>query len=121
MKNLVQRFFVGIVALFSVGGGLSSVPMLERSTIAGAKPEWGATGHKLFYASSSNSVIDVRWSTDGTRFTHDAGQPYLDLPQEAGSFFGVLSTDESFVVITTLFPGESELRLVPNWTSLLER
>ena len=95
----------------------------ERSRISiagGAQPVWGSTGHTLFYASSSNSVIGVRWSTDGTRFTHDAGQPYFDFPQEAGASFDVLPTDESFVVNTTLFPRDVKLCLVLNWTALLE-
>jgi Tol biopolymer transport system component len=106
------------------GAGRPVPDFSERFRISiagGAKPVWGSTGQKLFYASPSNSVIGVRWSTDGTRFTYDAGQPYFDFPQEASAYFDVLPTDESFIVNATLAARDDKLRLVLNWTSLLER
>ncbi len=88
------------------------------SIAGGASPVWGTTGHTLFYASSSNSIIGVRWSTEGTKLTFDAGQPLFDFPMEAGASFDVLPTDEFFIVNASLAPRDGGLRIVLNWASL---
>ncbi len=89
------------------------------SIAGGGSPVWGTSGATLFYVSSSNSVIGVTWVTDGTRFVHDAGQPYFDFPLEAGATYNPLPSDDYFVVNATLTPRESRPRLVLDWEALL--
>ncbi len=117
---LVVPFPPGWEAERAAGRPLPDFAQRHRVSIAGgALPVWGPGGTTLYYASTSNSMIAVRWSTDGVRFAFDAGQPLFDFPLGPSTAYDVFPGEGLFAVNTMLTPRDSKLRLVLNWPMLL--
>ena len=118
----VKPFLPGWEAERAAGRPVPQAGERYRVSIAGGgRPAWGSLGKTLFYASSSNSIIGVRWSTEGTRFVFDAGQAYIDFPASPNSQYDVLPNEELFVMNSIMSPRNVKLRLVLNWPALLKR
>ncbi len=117
----VVPFLPGWDAEREAGAAVPSENARWRISLAGGRlPRWSNPGDELFYSSSSNSLIAVKWRTQDAAFVHDAGQALFDIVNESGTDYDVQRNGVSFVINQAGDTINTRLCLVLNWERLLE-